>query len=54
MFIDVHVKEASKVIGYFAYMPSGTVICDGEACIIAGSEEQIKSYCTKPLRGNSH
>jgi hypothetical protein len=51
MVIDVHVKEASKVIGYFAYTPSGTVICDGDACIIAGSEEQIKSYLKRMPKG---
>ncbi len=33
-----------KVIGYFAYHPGGEVICDGDSCIIAGSEEKMKSY----------
>ncbi|MEA1877687.1 MAG: hypothetical protein U9N86_12570, partial [Bacteroidota bacterium] len=34
-----------KVIGYFAYK-SGTVnvICDGESCLIAGSESKMTDY----------
>jgi hypothetical protein len=33
-----------KVIGYFAYLDGGNVICDGDSCIIAGSEEKMKKY----------
>ncbi len=33
-----------KVIGYFAYHRGGEVICDGDSCIIAGSEEKMKAY----------
>jgi len=33
-----------KVIGYFGYLPSSNVVCDGDACIIAGSEASFKRY----------
>jgi hypothetical protein len=33
-----------KIIGYFAYEPGGKVVCDGGSCVIAGSEEKMKSY----------
>ena len=33
-----------KVIGYFAYEPGGKVVCDGDSCVIAGSDEKMKSY----------
>jgi len=33
-----------KVIGYFAYHRGGEVICDGDSCVIAGSEEKMKAY----------
>ena len=33
-----------KVIGYFSYNISGNVFCDGDACVIAGSEASMKSY----------
>jgi hypothetical protein len=34
----------SKVIGYFAYKSKTEVICDGDACIISGSEQEMKNY----------
>ena len=34
----------SKVIGYFAYLSPTQVACDGEACVIAGSEEAMRRY----------
>lgn len=45
--IPVYIKEASKIIGYFSYTAAGNVSCDGDACIIAGSEELIKQYLEK-------
>lgn len=33
-----------KVIGYFSYSLTGDVLCDGDACIIAGTEELIQFY----------
>jgi hypothetical protein len=35
---------AHKVIGVFAYLPGGKVVCDGNSCIIAGSEGKMKKY----------
>ncbi len=37
----------SKVIGYFAYFSKQLVFCDGDACIIAGSEEKMREYISK-------
>ncbi len=34
----------SKVIGYFACASSSEVFCDGDACIIAGSDSDLKRY----------
>lgn len=45
--ILAHVKGVTKVIGYFSYTDSSNALCDGDACIIAGSEELIKSYLQK-------
>ncbi len=37
--------QDSKVIGYFAYMSRGQVICtEGDACVISGSSDAMKSY----------
>ena len=36
-----------EVIGYFAYSAGGAVICDGDACIIAGSEAKMRDYITR-------
>lgn len=35
---------AHKVIGYFLYSTRGNVLCDGDACIIADTEERINFY----------
>ena len=34
----------SKVIGYFAFSSPTEVVCDGEACVIAGSERAMRDY----------
>ncbi len=34
----------TRVIGYFAYTPPMHVICDEDACVIAGSEVGMKRY----------
>ena len=44
MHIPTHLKDVSKVLGYFSYTESGKVCCDGDACIIAGSEEKMRFY----------
>ncbi len=35
---------SSKVIGYFAFKSPNQVICHGDACVIAGSEQRMKEY----------
>ncbi len=34
----------SKVIGYFAFNSPSEVICDGDACVISGSEQSMQDY----------
>jgi len=36
-----------RVIGFFAYFGKGEVICDGDACIIAGSEAKMRDYISR-------
>ena len=36
--------DDTKVIGYFAFNPPVDVLCDGDACVVAGSEDQMKGY----------
>ncbi len=44
LIFPAHVKEVSKVVGYFAHIKSKGAFCDGDACIISGSEEMMRSY----------
>lgn len=39
-----------KVVGYFAYISKYEVFCDGDACVIAGSEQKMKGYLSKMSR----
>lgn len=48
--ILTHISESSKVIGYFSHTGEN-VFCDGDACIVAGSEELMKGYL-RNLSGN--
>ncbi|MFQ5630217.1 MAG: hypothetical protein ACE5I1_15720 [bacterium] len=32
------------VIGYFAYKSKSEIVCDGDSCVIAGSEKKIRDY----------
>src|SRR5829696_6888358 len=41
-----------KVIGYFSYTKKGEVLCDGDACIIAGSKEALRHYRKEMLPTN--
>ncbi len=34
----------SKVIGYFAFSSPSEVVCDGDACVISGSESEMKNF----------
>jgi hypothetical protein len=42
------INDDSKIIGYFARLPN-TVFCDGDACIIAGSETALKNYLSEMI-----
>jgi hypothetical protein len=37
-------NDQTRIIGYFAFFPPMDVVCDGPACVIAGSEEAMKRY----------
>ena len=37
-------KEKDAVIGYFAIYPPQDVLCDGDACVIAGSQSALNRY----------
>ena len=37
-------KDDDVVIGYFGFIPPVDVVCDGDACIIAGSENSFRNY----------
>ncbi len=41
----------SKIIGFFAHTTPIEIVCDGDACIIAGSEEAMRRYL-KSLASN--
>lgn len=41
--ILTHILESTKVIGYFSHTGEN-VFCDGDACIVAGTEELMKGY----------
>ena len=47
MKLPAYVKESSKIVGCFSYINHDDVFCDGDACIIAGSEELMKTYLRK-------
>lgn len=41
-----------KIVGYFAFKPRTLYsVCDGDACVIAGSKEAMGSYISKLSRG---
>jgi hypothetical protein len=44
--------RSTKVIGYFAYTPQRTAICDGDSCVIAGSRRAMERYI-RELAGSS-
>ena len=47
MHVPSYLKNVSKVIGWFSYTPAGEVCCDGDACVIAETEEKMKFYVNK-------
>ena len=40
-------SDDAKVIGYFAYASQTDVVCDGDACVIAGSDEDLRTYISE-------
>ncbi len=36
--------DDERIMGYFGYQPPSNVVCDGDACIIAGCETTFKRY----------
>ncbi len=44
--------DDTRVIGYFAYTPPMYAVCDGDACIIAGSEAGMKRYIEAMVSGS--
>jgi len=36
--------DNEKVIGYFGYVSPTNAVCDGDACVISGSEETLRKY----------
>jgi len=36
-----------KIIGHFAYLSKVEVFCEGDACLIAGSESKMEEYLSK-------
>ena len=51
--VPAHVRGSDKVIGCFSYSRDGDVFCDGDACVIADTEEKIKDYLKALPSGNS-
>lgn len=45
------IQGSTKVIGYFAYTASGYVLCEGEACVIASTEERMQIYIKRANDG---
>ena len=37
-------KGEHRVVGYFSYTQSGMVLCEGEACVIAESDDLMRTY----------
>mgnify|MGYP001247206939 CR=1 FL=1 len=39
--------DDAKVIGYFAYASQTEVVCDGDACVVAGSDADLRTYISE-------
>ena len=44
---EIDMERDTIIIGYFAATNRGDVVCDGPACIIAGSYKTMKDYLAK-------
>ncbi len=49
----MHHDIDSKVIGHFAFSSPMGVVCDGDACVISGSEEAMRHYIKSALTESS-
>jgi hypothetical protein len=49
----MHQDIDSKVIGYFAFSSPMAVICEGDACIISGSEKRMRDYIAQAMPDSS-
>jgi hypothetical protein len=45
----INASIAHKVVGYFSYSDEGSVFCDDDACIIAGTDGLMHSYIKRML-----
>ena len=36
--------DDEKIVGFFGFLSPAKVVCDGDACIIAGSETSFRKY----------
>jgi hypothetical protein len=44
---ELAADRASRVLGYVAFGPGATnILCDGDSCIVAGSERLLRAYIT--------
>ena len=41
------IDDKTRVIGYFAFSPPMGVVCDGDECVVVGSEDAMKGYLAK-------
>jgi hypothetical protein len=51
--IPTHMRGSDKVIGHFSYSRQRDVFCDGDACVIADTEEKIRDYLKRLPSGDS-
>lgn len=45
-------KKDSDVVGYFAIYPPHDILCDGDACIVAGTQSALNNYITSIANSN--
>jgi hypothetical protein len=50
----VDLSISHKIVGYFAYSKKGYAFCDGDACIISGTEALMFSYSKAMLSNDKN
>ena len=50
----VTLSISHKIVGYFSHSKKGYAFCDGDACIIAGTEALMYSYIKAMLSNDTH